>query len=465
MENEGVTDVANSQIRLKIGETVNVPVQRIGINGEGIGYHRKQVIFIPGALPGERVVVRVTDVERNFARGTLEKILRPSPHRRTPPCPVYERCGGCQLQHLAYEEQLRAKRELVVESFRRYTPLSDPPVREVLGMEEPWAYRNKAQFQVGTAGGRVVIGLYESGSHRLVDLTGCPVQHPAVNAALDAVRETLEEIGIVPCNERKGTGTLRTVVVRTGTGTGDIHVTLVTRTPDLPKRDALTAALRRKIPNLSGISQNINPSPSPLIFGPETRILWGDARLRERLGEREFWLSPRAFFQLNPAQTVKLYNTVREAAGLTGQERVVDAYCGAGTIALWLAPEAKEVRGMEMVPEAVQDARENARRAGFRHVRFEVGRAEDLLPRWVREGFVPDVIVVDPPRTGLAPSLIDTIARVRPRRLVYVSCNPSTLAKDCEALMNRGFAVSWIQPVDMFPQTSHVESVTLLALK
>ncbi|MDI3328461.1 MAG: 23S rRNA (uracil(1939)-C(5))-methyltransferase RlmD [Alicyclobacillaceae bacterium] len=457
--------MAEKQIRLKVGEEVEVSVERIGINGEGIGYHRKQVIFIPGALPGERVAVRVAEVERNYARGTLLNILHPSPHRRTPPCPVYGRCGGCQLQHLAYEEQLRAKKELVIESFRRYTRLSDPPVREVLGMEEPWAYRNKAQFQVGEVRGRVAVGLYEPESHRLVDLTGCPVQHPRVNAALKAVRDALEELGIAPYDERRRTGTVRTVVVRAGTATGELHITLVTRTPDLPNREALMAALRRRIPGLTGVSQNVNSARSPLIFGPETRVLWGEAKLRERLGERDFWLSPRAFFQLNPVQTVKLYGVVREAAGLTGRERVVDAYCGVGTIALWLAPEAREVRGMEAVPEAVEDARENARRAGFRHVRFEAGRAEDLLPRWVREGFVPDVIVADPPRTGLDPRLIDTVARVRPRRLVYVSCNPSTLAKNCEVLMSRGFSVRWIQPVDMFPQTSHVECCTLLVRK
>lgn len=452
-----------SNTKFQVGEILTVSIKRIGINGEGVGYYNRQVIFIPNALPDEKVVAKVVKVERNFAYGSLLKVVEPSPYRVVPPCPVYAECGGCQLQHFSYEGQLKAKRDLVIEAFQRYTSLKHPPVREAIGMENPWSYRNKAQFQVGIDQGKVVTGLYSAGSHRLVDLTGCPIQHPQVNEIIQITRDVLEELEIPIYNERKRTGLVRTIVARASFETGESQLTLVTRAEELPRLKELILELRTRLPQLVGISQNINRSKTSLIFGDETRLLWGKEKIKERLGEVEFSLSPRAFFQLNPEQTVKLYNLVKEAAALTGKERVVDAYCGVGTIGLWLAPDAKEVRGMEIIEEAVQDARENARLAGYKHVHFEVGKAEVLLPRWAKEGFKADVVVVDPPRTGLDKYLMDAIIKVKPSRMVYVSCNPSTLAKDCDYLMKQGFVIKWIQPIDMFPQTSHVECVTLMS--
>lgn len=449
----------------KVGQVITVTVKRLGINGEGVGYYKRQVIFIPGALPNEVVVAKVTRVERNFAYGELVEIKEVSPHRQKPPCPVYEECGGCQLQHLSYKGQLEVKREIVVEAFKRYTNLANPHVRETVGMENPWSYRNKAQFQLGMEKGRIITGLYSANTHRLVDLSGCPIQHPKVNEIIQVARYVIEQLGIPVYNERKRTGLIRTLVARVSFETGESQLTIVTRTPELPKAKELILELRYRLPSLTGISQNINPSKTSLVFGPETRLLWGAEKIKERLGDTDYLLSPRAFFQLNPEQTVKLYRLVREAAQLSGQEKVIDAYCGVGTIALWLAPHAKEVRGIEIIEEAVIDARENAKLAGFMHVRFTTGKAEEIMPRWVKEGFIPDVVVVDPPRTGLDRRLMDAIAKVQPKRLVYVSCNPSTLAKDCDFLMKKGFHVDWIQPVDMFPQTAHVECIVRLELK
>ncbi|WP_188817953.1 23S rRNA (uracil(1939)-C(5))-methyltransferase RlmD [Calditerricola satsumensis] len=451
-----------TRIRLKRGQVVTVPIRRLGINGEGVGYVDRQVVFVDGALPGETVRARVTEIHPSYARAQLVRFLAPSPDRATPSCPVYDRCGGCQVQHLSYAGQLAAKKEIVREAVARYTGLADPPVRDCIGMDNPWAYRNKAQLQAVWRNGRLEVGLFEPGSHRLVPLADCPVTHPRVNEMIRVARQTLEELGIPPYDERTRTGVVRTLVARVGLATGEGQLTFVTRTDHLPRADALVKRLRERLPYVTSIMQNVNPRATPLIFGEVTRRLWGTERIEERLGPLRFWLSPRAFFQLNPEQTVKLYNVVREAAALTGTERVVDAYCGVGTIALWLAPYAREVRGMDVIPEAIDDARRNAKANGLTHVRFAVGRAEDLLPQWVREGFVPDVVVVDPPRTGLDEALLSTILTLRPPRLVYVSCNPATLAKNCKVLLDGGFRLQWIQPVDMFPHTSHVETVTLL---
>lgn len=451
-----------TRIRLKRGQVVTVPIRRLGINGEGVGYVDRQVVFVDGALPGETVRARVTEIHPSYARAQLVRLLAPSPERAMPSCPVYDRCGGCQVQHLSYAGQLAAKKEIVREAFARYTGLADPPVRDCIGMDNPWAYRNKAQLQAVWRNGRLEVGLFEPGSHRLVPLQDCPVTHPRVNEMIRVARQTLEGLGIPPYDERTRTGVVRTLVARVGIATGEGQLTFVTRTHRLPRADELVKRLRERLPYVTSIMQNVNPRATSLIFGEVTRRLWGKDRIEERLGPLRFWLSPRAFFQLNPEQTVKLYNVVREAAALTGTERVVDAYCGVGTIALWLAPFAREVRGMDVIPEAIDDARRNAKANGLANVRFAVGKAEDLLPQWGREGFVPDVVVVDPPRTGLDEALLSTLLALRPTRLVYVSCNPATLAKNCKVLLEGGFRLQWIQPVDMFPHTSHVETVTLL---
>lgn len=448
--------------RLHPGQNVRLKIRRLGINGEGIGHVHRQVVFVDGALPGEAIEAKIVEVHENYAVARLSAVREASPRRVTPPCPVYERCGGCQLQHLDYEGQLEAKMDLIRESFQRYTGLDDLPLRPIAGMEHPWAYRNKAQWQLGIRDGRLAAGLYKPGTHQLVELNDCPVQHPETTRMLQVTRDDLQMLSIPPYDERKKTGVVRTIVARYGFGTGDAQLTLVTATEHIPSVERLVRELRRRLPTVSGIMQNINDKKTPLIFGERTKRLWGSTHLMERLGPLTFRLSPRSFFQLNPVQTLKLYEFIREAAALSGRETVVDAYCGVGTIGLWLAGEAREVRGIETVPEAVADAEENARLNGIDNARFYVGKAEVLLPRWLKRGLRPDVVVVDPPRSGCQRPLLDALIAVKPDRLVYVSCNPSTLAKDCAVLFNGGFRLQWIQPVDMFPHTAHVESVVLL---
>ncbi|NTZ19130.1 23S rRNA (uracil(1939)-C(5))-methyltransferase RlmD [Paenibacillus sp. JMULE4] len=444
---------------VRVGDRIIVTIKRIGINGEGVGYYRRKAVFVKGALPDEVVKAKITKVEPGYLNADIIELEKRSPDRRKPPCPVYETCGGCQLQHMTYEAQLRAKEELVRESFQRYAGLHELPMRPILGMSDPWGYRNKAQLQTGREGEKMITGLYAAGSHRLVDISGCAVHHPLVNQVIDQVKAILSELQIPIYDERTREGAVRTVVARVGQASGNVQLTLITATDRLPDSRRLVQRIRETLPMVTTIAQNIHKGKSPLVFGEKTVVLWGQERLEETLGDVRFSLSPRAFFQLNPEQTVKLYNAVQEAASLSGSELVVDAYCGTGTIGLWLAPYAREVRGIEIIPEAVQDARDNARASGIENARFFEGRAEQLLPEWVKRGIRPDVVVVDPPRTGCERPLLQALLQARPARLVYVSCNPATLAKDCQVLLSGGYRLEWVQPVDMFPHTAHVECV------
>ncbi len=449
-------------VELHEGQEILLTIKRIGINGEGIGYYKKKVVFVPGSIPDEVVEVLITKVERGFAEGKIKKIKQRSPHRQDALCNVYGMCGGCQLQHLAYSQQLQGKEEIIRDAFAKYTNLENLPLRPIIGMDEPISYRNKAQLQVGERDGDIIAGLYATDSHRLIETKECPVQHPHTNEMVRKTVQVLRELKISPYDEKKKTGVVRTIVARVGFETGEKQLTLVTGTDKIPREKELITALKTKIPGLKGISQNVNRDKTSLVFGGKTRTLWGNERINESLGSVKFTLSPRSFFQLNPIQTVKLYDTVKEAAALTGKERVVDAYCGVGTIALWLAPDAREVLGIEVTPEAVEDAKNNATLSGINNARFFEGKAEDWLPRWVKEGLKPDVVVVDPPRTGCGKPLLDAVLKTKPARFVYVSCNPSSLARDVAYLGNR-YRLEWIQPVDMFPQTGHVETVVLMS--
>lgn len=449
---------------IRPGDRIVVTIKRIGINGEGVGYYKRKAVFIPGAITGEVVKAQVTNIHPAYLEAKLTEIEKASPDRQSPPCPVFDQCGGCQLQHMTYSSQLAAKEEIVRESFRRYLGNgANIPIRPIRGMDHPWDYRNKAQLQTGVRDNQVITGLYSPGTHHLVDISGCLVQDPLINRVMQIMKEIIFELGIPVYNEKKRSGVLRTIVARVAKSTGKVQLTLITAVPFLPKHEELVAAVHQRLPEVAEIAHNVNQADTPLVFGERTIHLSSKDRLEETLGPLRFELSPRAFFQLNPSQTVHLYDYVKEAAALTGDELVVDAYCGTGTIGLWLAPSAREVRGIETIDDAVQDARRNAERSGLSNARFYTGRAEKLLPQWVREGIRPDVIVVDPPRTGCDAALLRAILAAKPSRLVYVSCNPSTLAKDCRTLLGGGYRAEWVQPVDMFPQTAHVECVVGLS--
>ncbi|WML32442.1 23S rRNA (uracil(1939)-C(5))-methyltransferase RlmD [Neobacillus sp. OS1-32] len=455
-----------ASIKIEPKQTFPLTIKRLGINGEGVGYFKKQVVFVPGALPGEEVVVEATKIHPKYAEARIKKIRIRSPHRVRPLCPIYEQCGGCQLQHLAYSQQLKEKRDIVIQALERHTKLTleKLDIRETIGMENPWGYRNKSSFQVGEKDGKLLAGLYGLNSHQLINIDQCAVQHPQTTEATAVVKRILQDLHIPIYNEKTRKGIVRTIVTRVGVQTGELQVVLITSQKELPKKELIIAKIQKRLPQVKSIVQNINGEKTSLIFGEETVNLAGEDFIQETLGDLQFELSARTFFQLNPAQTLKLYNEVKKAADLTGTEKVLDAYCGVGTIGLWLADQAAEVRGMDVIPESIEDAKKNAKRHGFTNTKYVPGKAEEVLPKWVNKGWKPDVVVVDPPRTGLDSQLLQTILQVKPKKLIYVSCNPSTLAKDIQVL-SKNYDVKYIQPVDMFPHTSHVECVALITRK
>ncbi|HEY4553554.1 MAG TPA: 23S rRNA (uracil(1939)-C(5))-methyltransferase RlmD [Bacillaceae bacterium] len=451
---------------IKPKQTFPLTIKRIGINGEGVGYFKKKVVFVPGALPGEEVVVEAVKVHPKFTEAAIKKIRKRSPHRVQAPCPVYEHCGGCQLQHLRYDQQLKEKRDILIQALERHTRFSveDMDIRDTIGMDNPWNYRNKSQFQLREKNGKIIAGLYSMNSHKLIDVPECIVQQPATNKVTNTVKQILQDFRVPIYNEKTKKGIVRTVVTRAGITTGEVQVVIVTAGKELPRKQMIAEEIQRRLPEVVSIMQNINPKQTSIIFGDETIPITGREFIDEHLKEFSYELSARAFFQLNPEQTIKLYEEVKKAAALTGKEKIVDAYCGAGTIGLWLADGAAEIRGMDIIPEAIEDAKKNARRHGIKNATYVTGKAEDILPKWLSKGWKPDAVIVDPPRTGCDAKFLQTLLKIKPKTFIYVSCNPSTLAKDLQAISGT-YKVNYIQPVDMFPQTAHVECVALIELK
>lgn len=455
-----------------------VVVDIIGLthDGEGVGRADGFTLFIQGALPGETVRAKVLKVKKQYGYAKLMELVESSSARVEPSCAIYKECGGCQLQHYNYAEQLEWKRQHVVDSLTRIGKLAVADsegegvgqggivVHPTVGMDDPWRYRNKAQVPVGENGpsGDMIAGFYARGSHRIIDTDNCLIQHSGNDEVIRAVKRIGRELGVSLYNEETGRGLLRHIVSRKGFVTGELMVVLVTNGKMLPQADRWIERIREELPAVRSIVQNINERSTNVIFGDETRVLWGSEVIYDELDGIRFAISARSFYQVNPAQTVALYRKAVEYAGLTGTETVIDAYCGIGTISLFLARQAGRVYGVEIVPEAIEDAASNAKLNGIDNAEFEAGPAEVVIPRWREEGITADVIVVDPPRKGCDQALLDTINAMKPERVVYVSCNPSTLARDLRILEDGGYRTIEVTPVDMFPWTTHVESVVLL---
>lgn len=442
-----------------------VHVEDLTHDGSGVAKVDGYPLFIPGALPGEEVEVKVGKTLKNYGFARLLNVTKPSSDRIEPPCHVFWECGGCQLQHLSYEAQLIQKQKQVRDVIDRIAKLPDVPVLPVKGMEDPWRYRNKSQIPFAERDGKVVSGFYKSRTHHIVDTDVCIIQSEEADELMSTLKHEMQALGLDAYNEKTHRGMLRHLIVRKGKATGEIMVVLVTLKKKFPQKEAVIELIKRVVPEVTSIMQNVNGEKTNVIFGNETLPLYGKSFIIDNIGDIQFEISARSFYQVNPAQTEVLYKQALDYAQLTGDEMVIDAYCGIGTISLFLAQNAKEVYGVEIVPQAIEDAKRNAELNGITNANFEAGAAEDVIPRWYAEGKRFDVLVVDPPRKGCDEKLLQTILEYKPKRVVYVSCNPGTLARDLRILEDGGYRTKEVQPVDMFPQSSHVECVALIELK
>ncbi|RKO61271.1 23S rRNA (uracil(1939)-C(5))-methyltransferase RlmD [Caldibacillus debilis] len=446
-------------------QTIEAEFEDVTHDGQGVAKADGYPLFVPGALPGERGTVRVLKTNKSYGYGKLLELAVESPDRRIPPCPVYHQCGGCQLQHMSYAAQLRMKEKHVRDCLQRIGKIAHADIRPIIGMGDPWRYRNKVQVPVGMKDGELVAGFYRERTHKIINMDRCLIQMEKTDEVVQKVKELCGNLQIPPYDEERHEGVLRHIMVRYGLATREIMVVLITRTDEIPNRKKLVRGIVEAFPDVKSIVQNINPKRTNVILGEETRVLWGRDVIYDKIGDIRFAISAQSFYQVNPVQTRVLYEKALEYAGLTGEETVIDAYCGIGTIALFLAGRAKKIYGVEVVPEAVADAKRNAELNGIRNAEFAVGKAETVMEQWYEAGLRPDCIVVDPPRKGCEPSLLETILKMSPQRVVYVSCNPATLARDLRILEDGGYRTEAVQPVDMFPQTKHVEAVVRMTLK
>ena len=451
-------------IPVEKGKKYEVEITSLGSSAEGVGRFHDFTIFVPHALPGEKVEVTITEVKKNYAKAKILQLLQKSLDRVEPACAIYQQCGGCQLQHLSYSAQLQVKKQQVIDAITRIGKQNDVPVYETLGAASPWNYRNKMQFPIGKIKGRTVIGCFAQGSHNIIDTENCHIQKELNNDIVNAVREVVTTLAIPVYDEDRHTGILRHVIGRVGKN-GECMVVLVTAVQELRKTRDIIRMLRDRLPKLVSIQQNIQTYHNNVIMGRDTVLLWGRPTIHDAIGKLTFHISPRSFFQVNTAQAEVLYNKALEYANLTGDETVIDAYCGTGTISLFLARKARQVYGIEIVKPAIVDAQKNARDNHVKNAEFIVGDATIVMPRLYKRGIRADVVVVDPPRAGCTPVVLETFAHMKPQRIVYVSCNPASLARDLAILDGLGYKAVKVQPVDMFPMTAHVETVCLLTTK
>ncbi|OMP68036.1 23S rRNA (uracil(1939)-C(5))-methyltransferase RlmD [Domibacillus epiphyticus] len=456
--------MAKIQAPVKMKDVLHVTFTDLTHEGKAVAKVDGYPLFVEGALPDETGEIEVTKLNKGYGFAKLVRLDKTVPERQEPPCRVYDECGGCQLQHMTYEGQLNMKYNQVRNVMNRIAKMPDVPVHPVLGMEDSWRYRNKAQVPVGLSGGSIVAGFYKKRSHEIIDMNECLIQHEQSDEIIQKVKDVCAANGVMPYDEKRHKGVIRHVMARIGYQTGEKMAVLITRTADLPNKEAIIKGIRDAVPGITSIVQNVNPDKTNVIFGNQTRTLYGEDVIYDTIGDVKFAISARSFYQVNPVQTEVLYGKALEYAELTGNEVVIDAYCGIGTISLFLAKKAKEVYGVEIVPQAIEDAKKNAELNGIKNAAFEAGKAEEVIPAWHKQGIRPDVIVVDPPRKGCDEALLQTILDMKPKRVVYVSCNPGTLARDLRTLEDGGYKTREVQPVDMFPQTVHVEAVAVLTL-
>ena len=445
-------------------DLVTLEIEDCGIDGEGIGKADGFTVFVKDAVIGDTVTAKIIKAKKNYGYGRLMEVLKPSPYRVEPKCEFARQCGGCQLQALSYDQQLVFKTNKVKGHLERIGGFTDIPMEPIIGMDELFHYRNKAQFPVGrNKEGKIVTGFYAGRTHNIIENRDCALGVAENKEVLDRVIAHMEKYGIEPYNEATGKGLVRHVLIRYGYFTKEVMVCLILNGNKIPKEEQLVKSLC-EIPGMTSITINVNKKHSNVILGEEIRLLWGQEYITDRIGDISYQISPLSFYQVNPMQTQKLYAKALEYADLHGQETVWDLYCGIGTISLFLTQKAKFVRGVEIVPAAIENAKENAKLNGLENTEFFVGKAEEVLPReYKKNGVYADVIVVDPPRKGCDETLLETMVEMNPDRIVYVSCDSATLARDLKYLCERGYELRKVCPVDQFGMTVHVETVVLLS--
>lgn len=447
----------------KKNDRIEVMIGDMSETGEGIGKTDGFTWFIKDTVIGDKVQAKVMKTKKSYGFAKLEQITEPSVNRVTPKCPVAGPCGGCQLQAMDYEEQLRYKERKIYNNITRIGGFSEVPMLPIMGMDEPWRYRNKAQFPWGLdKDGNIIVGFYAGRTHSIIGCEDCLLGAEENREVLRRIKAHMERYHLMPYDEATHKGLIRHTLIRKGFRTGELMVCQVINGKSLPHSEELVNSLL-EIPGMTSISFNINKDRTNVILGDRVENLYGPGYIADSIGDVKYRISPLSFYQVNPVQTEKLYGTALEYAGLTGGETVWDLYCGIGTISLFLAQKAKKVYGVEIVPQAIADARENARLNGLDNVEFFVGKAEEVLPEQYEKNHVyADVIVVDPPRKGCDEACLNTIVKMAPKRVVYVSCDSATLARDMKYLAERGYKVEKVRGCDMFPQGLHVETVCLL---
>ncbi len=448
---------------VSVHQQLEIDISGLSHSGEGVGRYQGFTVFVPQGVPGDRLRVKIISVQKNYARGLLQSVVTTSPFRTDPPCEYYQRCGGCQLQHIQYSDQLKLKTRMVRDALTRIGSINPEVIKETRGMESPWNYRNKAQYPVRGRKGLAQAGFFSPGSHDLIQIDSCGIQSSSTQEVIDTIIKFINDHKIPPYNEKTGHGLIRHILVRESLFNGEIMVILVTNGDTIPAKQNLLNDLTKQFPRAVSIVQNINTRRDNVILGQKTKILYGKDHIIEKLRGFNFKISPGSFFQVNTRQAEVLYDIILQYSNLKGNEIILDLYCGTGSIALYLAPHSSRVYGIEVAPQAIKDAGENAHINNIYNAEFFVGKAEELMPKLMKQGIIADIVVVDPPRKGCHPDLLQSILDSVPERIIYVSCNPSTLARDLKILTeNDLYHVKEVQPVDMFPHTYHVECCSLL---
>ena len=442
-------------------EIIELNIEDMTTTGEGVGRDNGFTIFVDGALPGEKVKAKIRKVKKSYAIGSLEELIDSSSNRVKPPCVYSKTCGGCQIQNVEYKEQLNIKRKIVIDALERIGHLKgmEERVAPTLGMDNPYEYRNKAQYKISIDG---QLGFYKKKSHRVIPVEQCMIQSEQSSKIMKHINRFIQKYKVPVYNEETHKGILRGIVERVSHDNSEVMLIFVLNAKNFKYKTELKEYMKEHLPNVVSIYFNMNMSKTNVVLSKENKHVYGKEKILDTIGSLKYEISPLSFFQVNPLQTKVLYDKVVEFSALTREETVLDLYCGIGTISLYLAKYANKVYGVEIVPEAIKDAQANMMLNNIENTEFILGKSEKIMPQLLKEGIQADIVVVDPPRKGCEETLLEAIITMSPKKIIYVSCNPATLARDLKVLTGGRYEVERVQPVDMFPHTPHVESIILM---